>query len=67
MKQVQTVKWVLGAPRRLREELDSEDRDVAEKDWAEVKKLLEKWRGTGGVEDVMRECEAIMKEVRERG
>ena len=59
-KQRQTVKWVLDAPRRLHEQVESGERDAAEKEWEEVKKLLERWRGTQGVEVVRGACENVM-------
>ena len=58
---VETVKWVLGAPRRLERLLQEDKREVAEKDWEEIKGLLEKWHAVGGVDEVKSECEMVMK------
>ena len=58
--QRQTVKWVLDAPRRLQEQVSSSEREAAEKEWEEVKRLLERWRGIQGVEEVKRACEKVL-------
>lgn len=60
-KQRQTVRWVLNAPARLRNLRDTAQEDEAKADWAEVSTLLDKWQGVTGVEDVKKECEAIME------
>ena len=60
--QRQTVRWVLDAPRRLREEVRCGQKEVAERDWDEVKGLLDKWKDVGGVEDVRIACEKVFKE-----
>ncbi|MCJ1388973.1 hypothetical protein MMC18_001825 [Xylographa bjoerkii] len=57
----QTVRWVLDAPRRLRECVDRGQPEVAESDWSEVKALLDKWKGVGGAEEVRRECEKVLE------
>ena len=59
-RQRDTVRWVLGTPRRLGGLLDEGRRGEAEKDWDEVKGLLRKWEGVAGVEEVRDECERIM-------
>ncbi|MCJ1251951.1 hypothetical protein MMC30_009189 [Trapelia coarctata] len=56
----QTVKWVLDAPRRLQEQVNSAEREAAEKEWEDVKRLLERWRGTDGVEEVGGACEKVL-------
>ena len=61
-KQRETVRWVLGTPQRLREMIDQEQEEEAEKEWEEVSKLLDQWEGVSGVEELKRECEYIMKE-----
>jgi len=58
--QRQTVKWVLDSPRRLQEQINSAEREAAEKEWEEVKSLLERWRGTEGVEEVREACEKVL-------
>ncbi|EEP82736.1 conserved hypothetical protein [Uncinocarpus reesii 1704] len=57
----QTVKWVLDTPRRLRRLLEKSDIENAEKDWEEINKLLAKWEGVKGVDELRRECETILK------
>ena len=60
--QRQTVRWVLDAPRRLKQEVDCGQKEVAERDWEEVKGLLDKWKGVGGVEDVRMACVKVFPE-----
>lgn len=59
-RQRDTVRWVLGTPRRLGGLLDEGRKGEAEKDWDETKGLLRKWEGIAGVEEVRDECERIM-------
>ncbi|KAL1968237.1 hypothetical protein VTN77DRAFT_2072 [Rasamsonia byssochlamydoides] len=58
----ETVKWVLGTPDRLRNFLSQQKREEAEKDWAEVEKLLSRWEGVKGVAELRAACEEIMKQ-----
>ncbi|MCJ1285070.1 hypothetical protein MMC26_004408 [Xylographa opegraphella] len=60
-RQRQTVRWVLDAPRRLRDCVDRGQREAAESDWSEVKALLDKWKGVGGAEEVRGECEKSLE------
>ena len=57
-----TVRWVLNAPKRLRE---TKDEETARRDWEEVRGLLERWERTEGVERVRRECLQVMEEKNE--
>ncbi|KAL1620215.1 hypothetical protein SLS56_009761 [Neofusicoccum ribis] len=59
-KQRQTVRWVLDTPRRLRANVAAGNADAAKADWAEVKVLLEKWKGVQGVEEVRTSCEEAL-------
>ncbi|MCJ1450630.1 hypothetical protein MMC28_000963 [Mycoblastus sanguinarius] len=59
-KERETVRWVLGAPRRLGDLLVNGERTGAEREWDEVRELLVKWEGVKGVEKVREECERIM-------
>ncbi|KAL9602971.1 MAG: hypothetical protein Q9219_001496 [cf. Caloplaca sp. 3 TL-2023] len=61
-KQRETVRWVLGAPSRLRSLVDEERRPEAEKDWEAVKGLLEKWKGVEGADEIKEQCLKIMDE-----
>jgi len=61
-RQKDTVRWVLGTPRRLRDLIEQEQDEEAEQDWEEVSKILDKWKGVAGVEELREECEAIMQE-----
>ncbi|OJJ79732.1 COG1/VPS51 family protein [Aspergillus glaucus CBS 516.65] len=57
----ETVKWVLGAPSRLEKLLADGKREEADKDWAEVKDLLDKWEGVKGVSEVKEACLKVME------
>ncbi|KAL4926919.1 COG1/VPS51 family protein [Aspergillus undulatus] len=59
--QKETVKWVLDAPGRLEGLVKGGKREEAEKDWDEVRKLLEKWEGVKGVTEVREACEKVMQ------
>ncbi|MCJ1399343.1 hypothetical protein MMC11_002545 [Xylographa trunciseda] len=59
-RQRQTVRWVLDAPRRLRERVSRGEGEAVESDWSEVKALLDKWKGVEGAEEVRRECEKVL-------
>ena len=61
-KQRETVRWVLGAPSRLRTLLDAGQRSKAEEDWKEVKGLLQKWKGVQGAKEVEEQCLEVMGE-----
>ena len=56
----ETVRWVLDSGRRLGGLVEEGRRAEAEEDWREVRGLLEKWEGVGGVEEVREECERVM-------
>ncbi|KAF2849328.1 hypothetical protein T440DRAFT_399573 [Plenodomus tracheiphilus IPT5] len=61
-KEQETVRWVLDTPRRLREMLDQEQDEEAERDWEEVSRILDKWKGVAGAKELREECENILKE-----
>ena len=61
-KQQETVKWVLGTPRRLRDLMDHEKEEEAAKEWEEVSKILGKWKNVAGVEELKAACESILNE-----
>lgn len=60
--QQETVRWVLGTPRRLRDLIDQERDEEATKDWEEVSKILDKWQNVAGVEELRAVCEGILSE-----
>ncbi|KAI9723610.1 MAG: hypothetical protein M1812_000910 [Candelaria pacifica] len=60
-KKVQTVRWVLESPRRMRELIAEGKRGEAEAAWKEVVQLLDKWTGVEGVEEIRREGEMVLK------
>jgi thioredoxin-like negative regulator of GroEL len=55
-----TVRWVLAAPQRLEKLLSEEKREDAEKDWKEVRQLLDAWGQVKGVAEVRETCEKVM-------
>ncbi|KAL6721246.1 hypothetical protein ACLMJK_000348 [Lecanora helva] len=59
-KERDTVRWVLGTPKRLRTFFEKGQKEEAQKDWDEVKELLEKWKDVKGVEELTIECERLM-------
>lgn len=61
MRERETVRWVLGASRRLEEMVGKGRREEAETEWREVEGLLGKWEGVRGVPEVRRECERVMR------
>jgi hypothetical protein len=60
-----TVKWVLDTPRRLREMIDRDQDEEADKEWGEVSRILDKWKHVAGVAELREQCEAIMEEEEE--
>ena len=61
-RQQETVRWVLDTPRRLRDLIDQEEDEEAAKEWEEVSKILDKWKGVAGVEELREACESILSE-----
>lgn len=61
-KEKDTVRWVLGAPRRLQALINEGQEEQADKEWAEVSSILDKWKNVPGVKELKEECEQIMKE-----
>ncbi|CAO1602708.1 hypothetical protein XANCAGTX0491_006309 [Xanthoria calcicola] len=59
-RQRQTVRWVLGAPDRLKGLVEGDRIEEATKDWEEVQKLLQKWNEVQGVDEVRQQCLSIM-------
>ena len=59
-QQRDTVRWVLGAPQRLRSMLDAGQQAGAADEWREVEPLLGRWDGVGGAKDIRDECTKIM-------
>ncbi|CAN9108138.1 unnamed protein product [Alternaria alternata] len=61
-RQQDTVRWVLDTPRRLQDMIDRDQDDDAEKEWQEVSRILDKWKGVSGVQELREQCEAIMQD-----
>lgn len=55
-----TVRWVLAAPTRLGALLEAGKEEEANDEWAEVQRLLVKWDGVVGVEEVRDNCVKVM-------
>jgi vacuolar protein sorting-associated protein 51 len=55
-QQQQTVRWVLGAPERLRRLVADGRQEEAEKEWKTVSELLSKWESVKGVAEVRQAC-----------
>ena len=56
-----TVRWVLGASKRLKTMLESGQREEAVAEWKGLEQLLDKWQGVRGVDQVKKACEDAMK------
>jgi vacuolar protein sorting-associated protein 51 len=61
----ETVRWVLDTPRRLQALIDQDKEEEAEKEWAEVKSILVKWKRVAGVQELAQQCEEILQEEEE--
>ncbi|KAI4737968.1 hypothetical protein E4T50_11550 [Aureobasidium sp. EXF-12298] len=59
-RQKETVRWVLGAPERLKGLKEQGKEEEMGKEWDEVRGLLEKWEGVKGVDEVRRKCEEVV-------
>ncbi|KAL9020723.1 MAG: hypothetical protein Q9185_002039 [Variospora sp. 1 TL-2023] len=59
-RQRDTVRWVLAAPRRLRALVEGGRRSEAVEDWQVVRRLVEKWKGVDGAEEIKEQCLEIM-------
>lgn len=63
-REKETVRWVLGAPKRWQGLLDVGDEDSGEmirEEWKDIEELFEAWKGAKGVEDVRNACEDILR------
>lgn len=61
-RQRETVRWVLAAPGRLRGLVEGGRRQEAAEDWEEVRRLLERWKGVEGADEVKEQCLKITGE-----
>ncbi len=59
-RQRDTVRWVLGTPRRLGVMIDEGRGEDAKRDWDEIRGILRKWQDVAGVQDLRDECEKII-------
>lgn len=57
-----TVRWVLAAPTRLKAMREAGGEEEAAKDWTEVQRLLGRWEGVAGVEELRSTCTKVMGE-----
>lgn len=58
--QQETVRWVCGAPQRLQVMLDAGRGEEAADDWVQVQRLLGKWAGINGVDEIRDKCMKVM-------
>jgi hypothetical protein len=61
-EQRETVKWVLGAPERLKGLKEQGKDEEVRKEWEEVRGLLDQWEGVKGVDEVRRKCVEVVGE-----
>ena len=59
-QQQHLVRRVLDSPRRIRKMMRDGQRDRAKAEWADVARLLDRWEGVDGVQDVRREGERAL-------
>lgn len=59
-----TVRWVLGTPRRLEDLLEAGKVEDAKRDWEEIQRILMKWKDVAGVEELRNQCENTMSKNR---
>ena len=59
-KEKETVRWILGTPKRLELLLDKGEKEAANKEWADVSRILSGWNGVDGVNRLRGECERLM-------
>lgn len=55
-KQQEIVRWVLQSPERISEMMSDGRDDEAKAEWEKVEKLLQKWHGVKGVDNVRKAC-----------
>jgi len=63
MKGVETVKWSLAAPERIRALVEDGRRDEAEKVLERLKELCDKWEGMVGVDSLRKKGEEALGKV----
>lgn len=61
-EQRETVKWVLGAPERLKGLKEQGKDEEVRKEWEEVRGLLDQWEGVKGVDEVRGKCVEVVGE-----
>ena len=59
-RQKEVVRWVLGAPERLKGLKEQGKKEEMRKEWDEVRELLDKWEGVKGVDEVRRKCQDVV-------
>ncbi|KAI5276902.1 hypothetical protein E4T47_00029 [Aureobasidium subglaciale] len=58
--QRELVRWVLGAPQRLKSLKEEGKEEEMRREWEKVKELLGKWEGVKGVEEVRSRCDEVV-------
>lgn len=59
-KRKQTLRWVVGTPKRLELLLERGKKGEAGRDWQEIRQLLVKWEGVDGANELIDQCERTM-------
>lgn len=59
--EVETVRWVLDAPTRLKQYLENGHKQEAEDEWGTISGVLDKWKGVSGTAEVRRQCEEVLQ------
>jgi len=60
-EQRNTVRWVLSASARLAKMIQDGKKQEANLEWKEVERLLNRWEGVKGAEEVKQQCSASMR------
>ncbi|KAF2178025.1 hypothetical protein K469DRAFT_732101 [Zopfia rhizophila CBS 207.26] len=60
-KEKDTVRWILGTPRRLTALVEDGKKEQAEKEWEEIRMILDKWKTVGGAAELRAECSSILQ------
>lgn len=59
-RQREMVRWVVKGPERLRRLVADDNMDEAEKQWGMISKLLDKWAGVAGVDEIRQHCQEAL-------
>ncbi|KAF2170505.1 hypothetical protein M409DRAFT_64219 [Zasmidium cellare ATCC 36951] len=60
-QQRKLVRWVLGAPDRIERMNNEGEKEAAQDEWRQVEKVLDKWKGVDGVDEVKKRCLVVLE------